>query len=139
MIRMGGLDHYTLRARDVEASLAFYRGVLGLEEGPRPASLRNPEHWLYAGDRAVIHLFSNRFRDSWQGGLVDEARPALSLACSGSVDHVAFRSAGRIEDARAHLRALGVPYRELGVPQTDIRQLFVVDPDDVTVEIQFVR
>lgn len=139
MIRMAGLDHYTLRARDVEASLAFYRTVLGLEEGPRPATLRNPEHWLYADGRAVIHLFARRFRDSWQGGVVDDGRPELSLACSGSVDHIAFRSAGRIEDARDHLRALGVPFRELGVPTTDIRQLFVVDPDDVTVEIQFVR
>ena len=139
MIRMTGLDHYTLRARDVDASLAFYRTVLGLEEGPRPATLRNPEHWLYADGRAVIHLFSNSFRDSWQGGVIDEERLALSLACSGCVDHIAFRSAGRIEDARAHLRSLGVSFQELGVPDTDIRQLFVVDPDDVTVEIQFVR
>jgi catechol 2,3-dioxygenase-like lactoylglutathione lyase family enzyme len=139
MIRMTGLDHYTLRVRDVDASLAFYRTVLGLEPGPRPATLRNPEHWLYAGERAVIHLFSNRFRDSWQGGLVDESRPALSLSCSGSIDHIAFRSGGRVEDARAHLRSLNVPFQELSVPGTDIRQLFVVDPDDVTIETQFFR
>src|SRR5664280_3399951 len=45
MIR--AMNHFTVLAEDLDETLAFYVGVLGLEPGPRP-DLGFPGAWLYA-------------------------------------------------------------------------------------------
>jgi catechol 2,3-dioxygenase-like lactoylglutathione lyase family enzyme len=56
-MHLEGLDHANLRLRpqDLPAALVFYRDLLGLEEGPRPA-FDFPGAWLYAGGRPIVHL-----------------------------------------------------------------------------------
>ena len=49
------LDHYTIHCADMTATRDFYRDVLGLTEGFRP-QLPFAGHWLYCGERAVVHL-----------------------------------------------------------------------------------
>ena len=55
---------------------------------------------------------------------------------SGSVDHIAL-SGDDCEGMRKRLDQRGVPYRELKLPELDIEQLFVEDPNGLTVELQF--
>ena len=77
-------------------------------------------HWLYVGERPLVHLM---------------ARPTAGAGCdAAALSHVAFA----IEDAdamAARLTALGVPFREIATPGTPIRQLFVNDPNGVTIEL----
>ena len=49
------LNHILVLARDLEATRDFYVNVLGLRVGPRPP-FKFPGHWLYLGDKAVVHL-----------------------------------------------------------------------------------
>jgi len=49
------LDHYTIHCADMIVTRDFYRDVLGLSEGFRP-QLGFAGHWLYCGDKAVVHL-----------------------------------------------------------------------------------
>jgi len=48
-----GLNHYTLRPADLEATKHFYETVLGLEVGYRPP-LTFPGYWLYCGGHPTV-------------------------------------------------------------------------------------
>src|SRR4051794_5739724 len=49
------IDHLTSAADDLDATVAFFRDVLGLEVGPRPA-FPFTGAWLYAEGRPIVHL-----------------------------------------------------------------------------------
>ena len=49
------IDHVTIATDDLDGIVAFYRDVLGLEVGPRPA-FPFAGAWLYAGGRPIVHL-----------------------------------------------------------------------------------
>lgn len=53
------IDHVNIQTTQVEKMVAWYRDVLGMRTGPRP-DFPFPGAWLYAGDRAVIHLVGQR-------------------------------------------------------------------------------
>ncbi len=114
------LDHYTIRTADLDASVAFYVDVLGLRHGERPA-FTFPGAWLYCGDSPTVHLIGGN-------GPKD--------AGTGAIDHVAFR-AGGLAEFTDRLRRLGIPFDERTPPGTRTRQVFVKDPDGLTVELNF--
>ena len=126
-----GFNHYTIRARDVDATKAFYVEVLGMRDGPRP-SFENPGHWLYCGVTPVIHLFDASLADVYVGNVVE------TTMGSGSVDHIAF-AGDDYEGMRQRLEDKGVAYKVLKLPTLDVDQLFVEDPNGLTVEMQFPR
>jgi len=112
------LDHVTVRCSDLERSRAFYTTALGLEDGDRPP-FSFPGAWLYVDARPVVHLI---------GGSHDGAKG------TGTFDHVAF-AATDLEGTRNRLKRAGIDFRETKVPGRPLHQLFVVDPDGVTIEI----
>jgi len=122
------LEHYTINCADLAATRDFYRDILGLKEGFRPA-LAFAGHWLYCGDVPVVHLLG---RD----GAAPENSDAEQSGATGSVDHIAFR--GR--DAQAmivRLKAGNIPFRENRVADINLHQLFVRDPNGILVEMNF--
>jgi catechol 2,3-dioxygenase-like lactoylglutathione lyase family enzyme len=133
------LGHYSIRTADLEASRAFYTGVLGLREGFRPP-FRFPGIWLYQGgdeaDFGVVHIIGID-RDDPQGlkdylGDKDEG----GLSGTGAVDHVAFLATG-LGDMRANLQARGQAFTERTVPSLGLYQLFITDPSGVTIEMNY--
>ena len=130
------LDHCSIRTLDLPASRAFYADVLGLVEGDRP-DFPFPGAWLYLDGRAVIHLVGVDPDDpsgleEYLGGDVDPD----ALGDGGSLDHVAFRAT----DAPAMIGRLegnDVPYRERQVPNMDLKQIFVEDPNGITIELNY--
>ncbi len=116
------LDHCLILAEDLHATRDFYTEVLGLETGPRPP-FEFPGYWLYAGDVACVHL-------------AEAARDGGPARGGGAVDHVAF-AADDLEGTRARLRAAGVETRERNVPGAGLTQLFVRDPNGVSIELSF--
>ncbi len=117
---ISALDHYTINTADLDASVAFYTGILGLADGPRPAFVSSGA-WLYCGDRPAVHLIT--------GGTGKDGG-------TGAIDHVAFRASG-LDGYRARLDEHGIAYRERDVPGQPLHQIFLTDPDGITIEINF--
>jgi catechol 2,3-dioxygenase-like lactoylglutathione lyase family enzyme len=113
------LDHINITTARLAETRAFFVAVLGLEEGPRP-DFGVPGHWLYLGDRPVVHLV----------GVEDQRLPTREA----SLDHFAFRI-DDFSDAQARLEAAGLEYQAMDVPGTTTRQIFVLDPNGVRIEL----
>ena len=128
------LDHYSIRTTDVDGTRKFYTEVLGFEVGPRP-NFPFPGVWLYQGGIAVVHVVGIDPNDS--GGLQDYlGERGATGDGTGSIDHVAF--VGRDFAAmRGQFEAAKVPFRERKVPNMDLMQIFVSDPNGVTIELNF--
>lgn len=111
----------------------FYVDALGLEVGARPP-LTVPGYWLYADGRPVVHRIECGAR--YATDVFGQPIHALRGPAGPGVDHLAFRASG-LSTLRAHLTALGIPYRELAMPAADLHQVFVVDPNGVIAELNF--
>ncbi|MBT5433269.1 MAG: glyoxalase [Rhodospirillaceae bacterium] len=114
-----GVDHINICTADLDQCKAFYCGILGLEEGWRPP-FGSPGAWLYGGGSPLVHV-----------SLTDEARNGES-----AVDHIAFAVKG-YDEMRGKFDALGMEVDAYDVPDTPAKQLFVTDPDGVSVELNF--
>ncbi len=122
---VSGLNHYNLRApRELLDRLkAFYCDVVGLQEGPRPP-FRSEGHWLYAGDRDVLHL------------TVAAADEPHATDVATTFDHVAFTCTD-FAATLARLRALGIEFEADEVPSLAQKQLFFNDPAGNGIELNF--
>ncbi len=132
------LDHYNIRTTKVRETIDFYVEVLGLRSGFRPST--RPGAWLYdLGDTPVVHVSGVDPSDTQALRELEAHLGAKDLATlngSGAIDHVAFEGHD-FAGARDHLVRLGVAYFERDVPQLSLKQLFVTDPNGVTVELNF--
>jgi catechol 2,3-dioxygenase-like lactoylglutathione lyase family enzyme len=123
------MQHYMVLSRDLEKTRHFYCDVLGLRAGPRPP-FDFEGLWIYVGDVAVVHVAGQAsYRDT--GRLGDGVNDRHG---SGSVDHIAF-AATNFDELVASFNKHGVKYRSTRVPGSDLRQLFVFDPDGIQIEI----
>jgi len=120
---MGALQHINIRCADVGRSRDFYVDIMGLSEGPRPPFASNG-YWLYAGSEPVVHLVEK------------PADEAVRGPGTGDLDHIAFVGHG-LEAFKASLSAAALPFREAVVPRDGTVQIFVRDPDDVQLELNF--
>ena len=127
---VNGLDHVNVIAADLDETIRFYGEVLGLKVGERPASIDFPGAWLLdAGGRAIIHLMA-----------YDPARHGTdprSAMPTGSIDHVALACADFAGTVR-RCEELGIPHRINDRRHGDLRQVFLTDPNNVTLELNFV-
>ena len=114
------MNHFTVLTDDLDRTRAFYEGLLGLREGPRPP-LGFPGAWLYAGKRPVLHVIAGR---------------ALPAERRGVLDHMAFSATGLAEIV-ARLEAAKIPYDLKRQAESNVWQLFVNDPNGARVELDF--
>jgi catechol 2,3-dioxygenase-like lactoylglutathione lyase family enzyme len=120
---VGVLDHYNVSTGKLQETVRFYEDVLGFVNGPRPA-FNFPGAWLYSAGHPVLHL-----NDISQTGR--DQRPD-----SGVIDHVAFGSRG-FEAMKQHLTQKDVPFRVNQVPNSTRWQIFLRDPNNVEIELNF--
>jgi len=118
------LDHITVRTRDLAGTRAFFLEVFeDLEEHERPTAIRRiPGHWLFAGDKPIIHLIGAR------GYGADTAAEAF--------DHIGIHLDG-YGDFRAKLERLEIPYSTMDLPEIDERRLFFRTPSGPLLEAVF--
>ena len=128
------LEHFLIQTEDLDGTCNWYVDVLGMEEGPHP-DFKMPVRWLYLGDEPVLHLTIG-------GENVSENRKkylgqqSTTTKGSGVVDHVAFRATG-LKKMLTHLDSEGVDYTKRQVDDQGLFQVFLMDPNDVKVELNF--
>jgi catechol 2,3-dioxygenase-like lactoylglutathione lyase family enzyme len=130
------LDHCSIRTVKLEKSRKFYIDVLDMVEGDRP-DFPFPGTWLYVDGHTVIHLVGVDPNDprglvEYLGGDIDPE----TLNGSGSFDHIAFRATAA-PTMIERLTKNNVSYRERHVPNMDLYQLFLEDPNGITIELNY--
>jgi catechol 2,3-dioxygenase-like lactoylglutathione lyase family enzyme len=127
------LNHYLIVSRNLERSKKFYQDVLGLELAERP-DFGFPGYWLKTGDNICVHLASqnaNKIRDQF----LLKKHPRGTNG-SGSVDHIAFLAQDP-EAVRNRIQKNKVQMHYRSFPDAKLFQIFLKDPDDVTIELNF--
>ena len=127
------LNHYLLVARDLERTRDFYQNVLGLELAERP-DFGFPGYWLKTGDDICVHLASQEPNDTRDMFLLK--KHPRGTAGSGSVDHIAFLAKDPRE-VRQRIQKNNVEMHFRSFPDAKLFQIFLKDPDDVTIELNF--
>ena len=140
------VDHYSIRTRDLESARRFYTDVIGLRAGPRPP-FEFPGYWLYSGEPpkdlqkgpanyGLVHLMG---WDDKNPGSLDAyvgTRKSSQDGGTGALDHIAFAATG-LEAMLERCRKHNVSFHERAVPVVGLHQVFVQDPDGVTIELNF--
>ena len=116
------VNHIARVTHDLEASIAFYRDVLGFRPIYRP-DFGFPGAWLF-NYGVQIHLISSTEDDS----------DASSGEISFRAGHVAFHVADTAS-IKELLGQHGIPYRSNFVADSGVTQFFFHDPDGNHIEI----
>ena len=128
---LAALDHVTLRTARLGELTTFYARVLGLRPGKRPP-FGFAGTWLYCGGHAALHLVEIADSPEAPSSRTGQAQSGQAPC----IEHFAFR-AENLAQFLAHLRQLDVAYRTAIVPEFEIRQVHLHDPDGNHVEIAF--
>ena len=127
------LNHYLIVSKNLERSRKFYEQVLGLELADRP-DFGFPGYWLKTGEEICVHLASqdpNKIRDRY----LLKKHPKGTHG-SGSVDHIAFLARDP-EGVRDRIKKNKVEMQVRSFPDAKLFQIFLKDPDNVTIELNF--
>lgn len=127
------LNHYFVRANDLECSKNFYVGVLGFEVMPRP-DFPFPGYWLGINGKIQVHMGLAGVPNQEMYYLGTPKNAATEN--SGVVDHIAFL-ASEPEEFVKRFKQLGLAYRPRSLPESALFQLFVKDPNGLTIELNF--
>jgi catechol 2,3-dioxygenase-like lactoylglutathione lyase family enzyme len=128
-----GLNHYLVVSKNLERSKKFYQEVLGMQLAERP-DFGFPGYWLKLGGDICVHLASqaaNEIRDTF----LLKKHPKGTTG-SGSVDHIAFLAQDPY-DVRGRIEKNKVEMHFRSFPDAKLFQIFLKDPDDVTIELNF--
>ena len=120
------LNHINIRTSKVEDTRRFYEDIIGFRVGPRPP-FDQPGYWLYSGEVAVVHLSECDHNPT----------PRTNPTGMGNgLDHVGFQG----EDVFAmmrHLDGKAVHFKTNLVANGTLVQLFIDDPNGVSVELAY--
>lgn len=127
------LNHFFVRALDLEATRRFYTEILGFEVMPRP-DFPFPGYWMGVNGAIQVHVGPSNIpnRQAYYLGTKDDAADGQS----GVIDHVAFLA----EDPAAFVerfRERGIEFRPRHLPESNLYQLFIRDPNGVMIELNF--
>ena len=133
---INSLDHCSIRTTKLQETRQFFVDILGLEDGKRP-DFPFPGAWLYTDSTAVIHLIGVDPDDPsglqrYVGGEISSE----ALQGSGAFDHIAFR-ANDPSVLIERLKKTDYAYRERQVPNKNLFQIFVEDPNGITIELNY--
>jgi len=127
------LNHYFVRCKDLERSRNWYCDVLGFEIMPRPP-FPFPGYWLGVNGKIQVHMGQHGIPNAelyYRG-----SPPDAAVANAGVVDHIAFLAENPIE-FRERFDRIRADYWARSLPDFDLYQMFVRDPDGLTIELNF--
>ena len=127
MLTIDRLDHFVLTVADIDATIAFYRRVLGMRDV------------TFGGGRRALAFGSQKINLHRAGR---EWSPHAKAPVPGSAD-VCFITALPLDDALAHVKGCGVTIEEGPVDRTGangpIRSFYFRDPDGNLIEVSNYR
>jgi len=130
------LNHFLLVAKDLERTKDFYCRVLGMEVDSQRPDFGFPGYWLKANGATCVHLAwqqPNRIRDQF----LLKKHPQGTRG-SGAVDHIAFLAKDpKAVRSRIQKHKVEMHYRSFPEAKPPLFQIFLKDPDDVTIELNF--
>lgn len=131
-MRIEALDHVNIRTSDVLGTSRFFADVLSMNIRPSPGSddLARAAWLCDAEGRAIIHLGDADIGYSWEEGAV------VAAPGSGRIHHVALRCVG-YDQMTARLEAQQRAFHTNSVPAANLRQIFLEDPNGITLELNF--
>ena len=127
------LNHYFVRANDLEQTKNFYCDVLGFEVMPRP-NFPFPGYWFGVNGKIQVHMGPDGIdnADMYYLGTPKDAVKDHA----GVVDHIAFLASEPGGFIR-RFKERGVDFRPRSLPESDLYQIFVTDPNGLTIELNF--
>lgn len=117
--------HVNIKTLDLEATDRFYTEVLGMTFADRP-DLGVPGSWYDFG-KTQVHVLAGDAALDADGGFTSGG---------GAIDHVALSAHG-YDGMREVLRKHKCYFCENDLPDANLWQLFVKDPNGVTWELNF--
>ncbi|ERH03888.1 MAG: lactoylglutathione lyase [Halorubrum sp. J07HR59] len=124
---IAGTDHMTVEGSDPEATIEFYRDVLGMPLVLRQPNLDRPDltHLFFdTGDGRMVTFFVGE----------DRTPPEELTPDTGDVHHLAFRiETGRLDDMKQQLEDHGYDYSEYN--RGAFHAIYTSDPNDLTIEL----
>jgi len=127
------LNHYFVRTNNLERAKQFYCDVLGFEVMPRP-DFPFPGYWLGINGKIQVHMGPHGVPNQELYYLGTTAKSATDN--SGIVDHIAFLATDP-EKFATRFDAIGLASRKRYFPEFKLYQIFVQDPDGLTIELNF--
>lgn len=125
-MRVRKIDHVNIRTDLIEESAAFYARLLHLSRTTLDGMDPDKVAWLCdASGHPIVHLNAPPPGEAVMPG--DDTR---------RLHHVAFDCADH-DAIVAELEAMGCSYETNTVPQINLRQIFVIDPNGLRLELNF--
>jgi catechol 2,3-dioxygenase-like lactoylglutathione lyase family enzyme len=129
-VQVNALDHVNIIAADLDGTARFYVELLDLErrDAPPPLTPRNAQ-WMYdTAGRAILHINSIDCPRTFER--------EVAAGPTGSIHHVALACNG-YDELLGRLDARGIAYQSNRVAAIGLRQVFVMDPNGVLLELNF--
>ena len=130
---ISGFDHVNIRTMDTEGTLGFFRDHLGMIITPLPGrSDLKMGGWVTApGGPVLIHVNHGDY-----GYPTDAEFAPITGEGSGPVHHVALKCSG-FDAMRQRLADAQVKFTQNLLPQYNLRQLFLREPNGLFIELNF--
>ena len=129
-MKVNWLDHVNIIAADLHGTARFYADLLGLEtrNAPPPLTPDNAQ-WMYDDTgRAILHINSLDCPRTY----AREVMPGPT----GSIHHIALNCSG-YDEMVGRIRSRELKSYTNEVTAIGLRQIFVMDPNDVLLELNF--
>ena len=126
------LEHFLIIADDIEEPTCWYVDNLGFCMSKTP-DFGVPVNCLYLGDRDVIHVSKSNVSNTWKRPVATWSKITRG---GRPIHHVAFRVSG-LDETLVHLQANGIEYVEQQASGQNVYQVFLQDPNGITVELNF--
>ncbi len=128
-MQVKGIDHVNIIAQDLDRTIAFYGDLLGFRAEESPGTAMGFRGcWLVDGSgRPSIHVMA--YHDTRHAELERGS-------ATGLIDHVAL-ACDDFDGMLRRCEEMGVEHRVNNRNFGDIRQIFVTDPSNVKLELNF--
>lgn len=113
-----GHNHLALHVKDIPASAAFYRDVIGLKSVPVPENLKATRSWFDIGNGQMIHLLDGRTE---------------TIVHDRNGSHIAL-FVSDIGKSEAFLKAKNIPFHKQ-IRFDGVAQIYFADPDGYLLEL----